>query len=91
MMKKYNKNYPLIYSTYQSYLRNSYNKLLFTQTRLENLNINFAAKIVCGAYMEYERNKAKENNEDDPIFDTIKQTHLNYIKVLILIYRFLNI
>ncbi|RYG65710.1 hypothetical protein EON64_11360 [archaeon] len=46
--------------------------------RAQRGGYTFAAKLVRGAYMVIERQHAKEHRIDDPIHDTIQNTHDNY-------------
>lgn len=39
---------------------------------------HFGAKLVRGAYMVIERERAAEEKYPSPILDTIEQTHINY-------------
>lgn len=83
MMKRYNKEKPILYTTYQAYLKNSYNKMLICCERMKLSNCKVGVKLVRGAYMDYERNRAKKCVEEDPIYSTIEETHNNYDKVYI--------
>eukprot|EP00600_Ochromonadales_sp_CCMP1393_P010437 CAMPEP_0174957234 /NCGR_PEP_ID=MMETSP0004_2-20121128/1963_1 /TAXON_ID=420556 /ORGANISM="Ochromonas sp., Strain CCMP1393" /LENGTH=430 /DNA_ID=CAMNT_0016205329 /DNA_START=293 /DNA_END=1585 /DNA_ORIENTATION=+ len=78
LMKKYNRQRPLIFGTYQMYLTDSYRRLLDDTVRAEKAGYHFAAKLVRGAYMELERNRAKELGIDSPIQPTKEDTHRNY-------------
>ncbi|MBK9729222.1 MAG: proline dehydrogenase family protein [Saprospiraceae bacterium] len=66
-MPVYNKEKPILYNTYQMYRtgRLEYLKNSFDKARSENYILG--AKIVRGAYMEKERNRAKEKGYPDPI------------------------
>lgn len=85
MMKRYNKEKPMIYTTYQAYLKNSYDKMILSTERMKLNNSKMAVKLVRGAYMDYERKRAKKCIEEDPIYPTIEDTHKNYDKVLLLL------
>lgn len=85
MMKRYNKEKPMIYTTYQAYLKNSYNRMILCAERMKLNNCQMAVKLVRGAYMDYERKRAKKCIEEDPIYPTIENTHENYDKVYIII------
>ena len=73
-----NKNGPMIFNTYQMYLKESTERL----TRNYNLSSRdqfvFAAKLVRGAYLFSERKRAKELGYPDPIHDTLEDTHESY-------------
>jgi proline dehydrogenase len=86
LIKKYNRDYPVIFSTYQMYLKDSTDRLLVDAERAKKGNFCFAAKLVRGAYMVLERARAAEMKYDDPIHDSLRTTHDNYnaaLKVLI--------
>ena len=88
MQKKYNHqsgahpNTPIIFSTYQTYLRGSYDRVVRDLDRAKRENWNFGAKIVRGAYMIGERERARKLDLISPIFDTYKDTEANYHRVL---------
>jgi proline dehydrogenase len=67
MMKKYNKNQPLVYNTVQLYRhdRINYLKELFVQCEKESLFLG--VKLVRGAYMEKERERAQNMGYPSPI------------------------
>jgi proline dehydrogenase len=78
LMKKYNKDFPAIFGTYQLYLQDARYRLQVDMERAKRGNYKFAAKLVRGAYMVLERAHAKEHGLPDPIFGTMEQTHLSY-------------
>jgi len=69
---------PIIYNTYQCYLRDSPERLRTDVERSERFNYHFGAKLVRGAYMESERELATSLNQPDPIHPTIEETHKCY-------------
>jgi len=69
---------PIIYNTYQCYLKDSSARLRTDVARSERFKYNFGAKIVRGAYMESERDLAASLFLDDPIHSTIEDTHNCY-------------
>ena len=71
-------NEPIVYNTYQCYLRDSLERLYTDVARSERFGYHFGAKIVRGAYMEREREFAKSMNMEDPIHRTIAKTHECY-------------
>jgi proline dehydrogenase len=86
LIRKYNRDYPVIFSTYQMYLKDSTDRLLIDVERAKKGNFCFAAKLVRGAYMVLEKARAVEMNYDDPIHDSLSTTHDSYnaaVKVLI--------
>jgi proline dehydrogenase len=80
LAKKYNKKdkIPVVFNTYQMYLKDSQQRLLTDMERAKTGDYKFAAKLVRGAYMVLEHEYAKENNIEDPIHNTIEDTHNNY-------------
>jgi proline dehydrogenase len=72
----------LIFNTFQCYLKDSKAKVLEHIERSETENWQFAAKIVRGAYMVLERQRAKDMNYPSPIHDSIEDTHDNYNEVV---------
>eukprot|EP01031_Cornospumella_fuschlensis_P034235 gene34236-41441_t len=69
---------PVIFSTYQMYLKDSMARLTVDMDRAQRGGYTFAAKLVRGAYMVIERQHAQEHRLEDPIHDTIQNTHENY-------------
>jgi len=69
---------PIIYNTYQCYLKDSPERLRTDVKRSERFNYHFGAKLVRGAYMESERELAETNGLPDPIHASIEDTHACY-------------
>ncbi len=67
MMKKYNKEKPIVYNTYQIYRHDIFDRLEKAQIQAEYDEFYFGVKLVRGAYMEKERIRAKEMNYTSPI------------------------
>jgi len=82
---KHNRKKPIIFHTYQCYLRDSYQRVEKDIERAKRENYFFAAKIVRGAYIVSERARAKLMNYSDPICENIEETHNNYHSVIDLI------
>jgi proline dehydrogenase len=82
LIKKYNRVYPVIFSTYQMYLKDSSSRLLIDLERARKGNYSFAAKLVRGAYMVVERSRAAQMGYDDPVHDKLSHTHENYNKAM---------
>ncbi|CAI2163291.1 3509_t:CDS:2 [Funneliformis geosporum] len=76
--KSDNKNGPIIFNTYQMYLKDSTERLIQNYNLSNRKQFVFAAKIVRGAYMISERKRAKEMGYPDPIHDNIENTHAAY-------------
>jgi proline dehydrogenase len=69
---------PIIYNTYQCYLKDSSERLRTDVERSDRFDYHFGAKLVRGAYMESERIFAAASGLASPIHDTIEDTHESY-------------
>mmetsp|Transcript_4162 Transcript_4162/g.9343 ORF Transcript_4162/g.9343 Transcript_4162/m.9343 type:complete len:609 (-) Transcript_4162:253-2079(-) len=78
---------PFIFNTYQCYLKDSAERITTDLKRSERFSFHFAAKLVRGAYMVHERERAKKNNLPSPIHDTAENTHRCYDEVIELLLR----
>ncbi|KAF9112919.1 hypothetical protein BGX27_002584 [Mortierella sp. AM989] len=82
LMEQYNKvptaDGPLIFNTYQMYLKDALGRLQQDYTRGQRNGYVLAAKLVRGAYMVSERKRAIELGLEDPICDGIQATHASY-------------
>merc|ERR1719223_106634 len=81
MMRCYNTDAskgPIVFNTYQCYLKETPNKLQRHITWSEDEGWQFAAKLVRGAYMVLERERAKEMNYPCPVHNCIEETHTCY-------------
>jgi proline dehydrogenase len=70
--------FPVIYNTYQCYLKDVPTRLHTDVERSERFQYHFGAKLVRGAYMESERAWAKSLGYPSPIHETIQDTHACY-------------
>jgi proline dehydrogenase len=87
LQRKFNREFPVIFSTYQAYLKDAEARLRIDIQRARNENFKFAAKIVRGAYMIAERRRAKELGIEDPINPNIETTHKMYHRCLDLMFK----
>lgn len=78
MQRKYNREVPVVFNTYQCYLKDSAERLQLDMERAQHDGFRFGAKLVRGAYMHLERQRAGEMGYPSPIYDTIEDTHENY-------------
>jgi len=82
MQKQFNcnstTNHPVVFNTYQCYLKDSATRLEQDLTRADRLGYHFGAKMVRGAYMESERAMADRFGYESPIHDTPEETHESY-------------
>jgi len=69
---------PIIFNTYQCYLKDTKDHLAMDVERSERFNYHFACKLVRGAYMDSERAKAEEEGYESPIHDNVEATHKSY-------------
>ena len=74
MMKRYNKERVIVYNTFQMYRKDRLQYLYDSYTRSQRDQYLLGAKLVRGAYMEKERERAHEMGYESPICDTKEQT-----------------
>merc|ERR1711884_162941 len=70
MMLAFNKERPVVWNTYQCYLKAAKDTITDEMKIVEDRDRCFGAKIVRGAYMEKERMLANKNGYPDPVNDT---------------------
>ncbi|XP_014671223.1 PREDICTED: proline dehydrogenase 1, mitochondrial-like [Priapulus caudatus] len=78
MMANFNKSQTMIWATYQCYLKKSYDNLVTDYELSQKIGFGFGAKIVRGAYIDQERDLAKQKGVPDPIYDSFEATSLAY-------------
>lgn len=78
LMKKYNKEKPNVYNTYQLYRHEALQKMKDGYAEVTDAGCFFAAKLVRGAYMEKERDRAEEMGYPDPIQPDLAATNRDY-------------
>ena len=69
---------PTIFHTYQCYKKETMGKIKVDLERSQRFGYHFAGKLVRGAYMTHERQRAEEMGYPDPIHETIEDTHNTY-------------
>ena len=69
---------PTIFHTYQCYKKETMPKIKIDLERSQRFGYHFAGKLVRGAYMQHERERAEEMGYPDPIHETIEDTHNTY-------------
>jgi proline dehydrogenase len=74
LMEKYNKGKAIVWNTYQMYRVGMLENLKDAIQRARNRGYFFGAKLVRGAYMEKERERAEEKGYPDPIQPNKKAT-----------------
>jgi proline dehydrogenase len=82
MMRRYNTALPIVYNTLQLYRwdRLDYLKQLYKSAKQDGFTIG--VKIVRGAYMEKERERAEEKGYPSPICPTKEATDINFNQTL---------
>lgn len=70
MMRRYNREKAVVYNTFQMYRKDRLKFLLRSFDRAQAGNYILGAKLVRGAYMEKERNRAEESDYPSPIHPT---------------------
>jgi len=82
LMEKYNKEKVVIYSTLQLYRHDRLDYLKALHMRSKAKGYKIGMKLVRGAYLEKERERAEKNNYKDPICATKKECDDIFNKVL---------
>lgn len=71
-------DHPLVFNTYQTYLKGMGGKVLRDIERSESEGWKFGAKVVRGAYMVSEREKAEKRGVESPICENYEDTQENF-------------
>ncbi|XP_077995229.1 proline dehydrogenase 1, mitochondrial-like [Glandiceps talaboti] len=82
LMRKFNKTRPVIFNTYQCYLKDAYDNITVDMEYARNSGFFYGCKLVRGAYLEQERQRATSIGYDDPCCTSYEETNQSYMKVL---------
>ncbi|XP_047197337.1 proline dehydrogenase 1, mitochondrial [Hippoglossus stenolepis] len=82
MQRIYNRDKPVIFNTYQCYLKEAYDNVSMDVELSRREGWHFAAKLVRGAYMYQERERAEEFGYEDPIHPDYESTNITYHRCL---------
>lgn len=83
LMREFNKDQCTVMNTYQNYLKNAYSSLKTDMDQAKREGYRFGAKLVRGAYMDQEREKAIQMGYEDPVNDSYDATTTMYEKSFI--------
>lgn len=82
MMKRYNKQQPIVFNTYQLYLKDTLCRLVQDSDTAAAKGYFLGAKLVRGAYMEKERARAHELEYCEPVHNTKEDTDRDFNKAV---------
>eukprot|EP00011_Vannellida_sp_DIVA3-517-6-12_P001001 CAMPEP_0114624364 /NCGR_PEP_ID=MMETSP0168-20121206/10729_1 /TAXON_ID=95228 ORGANISM="Vannella sp., Strain DIVA3 517/6/12" /NCGR_SAMPLE_ID=MMETSP0168 /ASSEMBLY_ACC=CAM_ASM_000044 /LENGTH=554 /DNA_ID=CAMNT_0001835637 /DNA_START=21 /DNA_END=1683 /DNA_ORIENTATION=- len=86
LQREHNKEFPVIFNTYQAYLKYSQQRIINDLERSRREGFFFGGKLVRGAYLVLETNRAAEKGLENPILPTIADTHASYNSTMELLF-----
>lgn len=78
MMERYNKEKPLVINTWQLYRKDRLDHLKECYRMAKNKSFLLGAKLVRGAYLEKERDRAREKGYPSPVYDRKEETDRDF-------------
>ncbi|MCO5233768.1 MAG: proline dehydrogenase family protein [Chitinophagales bacterium] len=90
LMRKYNKDFPIVYNTFQLYLKNRLGVLEDMIAIAEKEGFILGAKLVRGAYMEKEEDYARAKGIENPIQISKENTDRDYDKAICNVLNHIN-
>merc|ERR1712048_558361 len=79
MQREFNQDGPIVFNTYQTYLRGAFDECKTDIARSRREGWAFGAKLVRGAYMVSERERAEELGIPSPVWDTYEESKRVFI------------